>query len=114
MQLDDDIISTGQIAIGGFSNTGGGSGGSIWLKVTGNINGTADLYADGGSTNDATAGVGGGGRIRYECGGGGWTGTTYVRTGGPAPLGNLGADGTVIAPSSLQVSAPTMVIVVFG
>ncbi|HLP75663.1 MAG TPA: carboxypeptidase-like regulatory domain-containing protein, partial [Candidatus Paceibacterota bacterium] len=72
-------------------NSGGGSGGSIWIKA-GKVSGDGIISAEGGSGEFFLGGGGGGGRIAIYSPANTFTGLVSV-VGGPGA--NDGADGTV-------------------
>ena len=92
MVLDADISVNG--TAGQSLESGGGSGGSIWIDVAGLLSGTGNLYAKGGSAASVNSGAGAGGRVRYSCSNTSWSGAVSVVTGS---VGIAGASGSVSA-----------------
>jgi hypothetical protein len=89
LQLDGRISANGRTALSNL-NSGGGSGGSVWLHV-GKISGTGTLSADGGAANNLGGG-GGGGRMAVWYNTNSFAGTISARGGLGA---NAGGAGTV-------------------
>ncbi|MFA6131371.1 MAG: fibronectin type III domain-containing protein [Patescibacteria group bacterium] len=79
--------------VGYWADYGGGSGGSIWLAITGVVSGSANVSANGSSGQNGNSGAGGGGRIAIISGSSTWSGSTSVSTGA---LGRAGEAGTVL------------------
>jgi len=66
LTVDGSIAANGAGA-STFNTTGGGAGGSVWVRST-VVTGTGVISASGGSSNNSSAGSGGGGRIAvYSC-----------------------------------------------
>lgn len=101
LSLYPDINVDGQDATG---ESGGASGGAIWLAITGQFNGTGNLSSNGGNAVHGNAGSGAGGRIRYECASGAWSGTATADGG---TVGGPGGAGTISTACSLNAS-PTI------
>jgi hypothetical protein len=80
-----------------YPGGGGGSGGSVYVTVSGPISGTGGSFqaAGGDGNNDASldGGGGGGGRVYYTYAGGSNAGISCVVTGGLGP--DTAADGAV-------------------
>ena len=114
--LTGEVIINGSISMNGQSGpsgwvygTGGGSGGSIWLNIVGDISGSGTINAKGangtigtyGYTNWGSGGGGAGGRIAIYYGSSHLVNipTTSTSTSGGAYGGNqstAGSNGTVI------------------
>ena len=104
LQLD------GRISADGVStnslNSGGGSGGSIWLKV-GKLSGAGSVSANGGPANNIGGG-GGGGRVAIWCNTNTFTGAVAARGG---VGGNYGGAGTIYTVPNFNNQARGLIIV---
>ena len=89
LQLDGLISANGGTSVSNL-NSGGGSGGSVWLKV-GRLAGTGILSADGGAANNLGGG-GGGGRVAVWYNANQFAGSISARGGAGA---NAGGAGTI-------------------
>jgi hypothetical protein len=87
--LNGTISANGTAGIG--QNSGGGSGGSVWI-TTGSISGLGTVSANGGSGDLPYGGGGGGGRIAVSCWVNEFTGSFAARGGAGA---NYGGAGTI-------------------
>jgi hypothetical protein len=94
LQLDGQISVNGRTAISNI-NSGGGSGGSLWVQAL-TISGAGSLSANGGAANNLGGG-GGGGRIALWDNTNHFTGTITARGGAGA---NAGGAGTVYLSSN--------------
>ncbi|MGH7954003.1 MAG: hypothetical protein ACREFE_19080, partial [Limisphaerales bacterium] len=103
LQLDGKISADGMSGPG--TNSGGGSGGSVWLTV-GTFSGAGTISANGGAANGALGGGGGGGRIAISF-------NTNLFSGGFAAHGGegfvAGGAGTIyLAPSQVGGIIPLL------
>jgi hypothetical protein len=88
--LVDGLLSA-KGADGIQDNSGGGSGGSIWITAA-SLNGAGVISADGGNGEFFNGGGGGGGRIAFYTGTNNFTGAASAHGGWGA---GSGADGTI-------------------
>ena len=105
LQLDGRISANGGTAVSNL-NSGGGSGGSVWIQA-GKLLGTGAVSADGGTANNLGGG-GGGGRVAVWFNTNLFTGAITARGG---PGANAGGPGTVfLNPNAVNVRAPASLI----
>jgi hypothetical protein len=95
LQVDGQISANGGTAISNL-NSGGGSGGSLWLQAR-TLSGGGSVSANGGAANNLGGG-GGGGRVALWYNTNRFTGTMTARGG---PGANAGGAGTVFLNSSM-------------
>ncbi len=88
LRLDGTITARG--ANGSESRTGGGSGGSVWLKA-GLLVGSGSINADGGAGEPVEGGGGGGGRIALDAAQMAFNGSMQARGGEGYANGGAGS-----------------------
>ena len=91
LRVDGKISADGVVSTG--LNSGGGSGGSVWLSV-GTLSGTGTISANGGAGNNVGGG-GGGGRVAVSCRTNSYSGAFAARGGAG---GHFGGAGTICLP----------------
>lgn len=84
LTVNGSVTANGQRGLA--NNSGGGSGGSIWLTV-GLLAGNGIIAADGGAGESVDGGGGGGGRIAIDCASNSFAGTLTANGGGARQAG---------------------------
>ena len=102
LTVNGQIGATGGPAIG--NNSGGGSGGSIWVTV-GTLSGSGDISADGGN-GDAYGGGGGGGHIALYSANNVFVGAIYAQGGAGHQTGGA---GTIYTKASAQALGEVLI-----
>jgi hypothetical protein len=88
LSLDGKISANGASAV--TPNSGGGSGGSVWLMV-GTLSGAGLISANGGSASNLVSGGGGGGRVAVYFNTNLFTGSVIARGGAGTNSGGPGS-----------------------
>jgi len=93
LNVTGNLVVDGQISVNGLgaltNNSGGGSGGSLWLSLN-RFSGSGNLSADGGSGYLPNGGGGGGGRIAITWISNSFTGTYSAKGGNGFVAGGAG------------------------
>jgi hypothetical protein len=103
LRVDGSVSADG--ANGVKSNSGGGSGGSIWLNVQ-SLTGTGSLSANGGAGEPGQGGGRGGGRISIQYASNSFFGTVVAHGGNGYVAGGA---GTIYSVAATETTGPLLV-----